>query len=510
MERVDVGYSFEDLDEVTVPREVRAEILETGEKYKIIRDEGKMHKYFLLTPPLSDVDKKILKDIEELAIGEISIDPESIPDINERRKVFLKEVSDLMEIRYPGLESDKRRSISELIVRDMIGFGPLEPLLEDDNLEDIMVVGINKNVYVYHRKYGMCRTNIVFEDSAEITDIINKIASSIGRRISVATPLIDARLPDGSRLNATIPPVSLSGPTMTIRKFRKDPHTLINLIRFKTLTPEVAAYLWLMVEGMGVKPGNILIAGGSSSGKTTTLNCLASFIPFFERVVTIEDTAELRLPIEHNIVLETRLPNVEGRGEISMDDLVKNSLRMRPDRIIVGEVRGEEARTLFTAMNTGHDGCMGTVHANSAKEAIARLTNAPMNVPPIMLSAVDVILIQDKIHVENSDLRRITEIAEVINLGGGKIKLRNVYEWNPKRDVLESTNNTSMVKKELARLKGVVLEDIEIELKRREEVIRWMAKNDMTRLADVARVFEAYYNNPMKLVAAIMAKDRDL
>ncbi len=490
-------------EEVMISRGEGVEILAVGENYKIASGEGRMPEY--IVPLLPKGDKKIVEDLKRHAINDITVDLESIPDVAKRRAVFLEEVSSLVKIYYPELSPERQKRFSELVVRDMIGFGVLEPLLEDDNLEDVMVVGTNRNVYVYHRVHGMCKTNIVFDDSSDVINMINKIASSIGRRIDLASPLLDARLPDGSRLNATIPPVSLSGPTITVRKFRRDPPTVVDMIIFNTLAPEVAAYLWLAVEGMGIKPGNILIAGGSSSGKTTMLNCLASFIPYFERVISIEDTAELHLPIEHNISLETRLPNIEGKGEITMDDLVKNTLRMRPDRIIVGEVRGEEARTLFTAMNTGHDGCMGTVHANSARETVTRLTNPPMNVPQVMLSAIDLVLIQDRIHSESKVLRRITEIAEVINLGEGMIKLKNIYEWNPKKDKLERTSTSSVMKKKLARLKGVVLEDIEIELKRREKVLDWMIKNEVRRLEDVAKIFEAYYTNPLGLMEKIMA-----
>jgi flagellar protein FlaI len=494
------------LDEFVASKGRKVQVLVRGNNYRIVQVDGRMPQYVLSIPSLSNRDKRIFKDIKDRAINEIDVDPESIPDIQKRREIFLEEVTSLMETYYANLSPGKRGSLCELIVRDMIGLGILEHLLEDDDLEDIMVLGVNKSIYVYHRKYGMCKTNIAFEDSQMIISAINKIASSIGRRIDMSAPLLDARLPDGSRLNATLSPVSLHGPTMTIRKFKKDPITVVDLLRFNTLTPEVAAYLWLLVEGMGVKPGNILVAGGSSSGKSTTLNCLSSFIPPNERVVTIEDTAELRLPIEHIISLETRLPNVEGKGEITMDDLVKNALRMRPDRIIVGEVRGSEARTMFTAMNTGHDGCMGTVHANSARETIARLTNPPMTVAPVMLSAIDAIIIQDRIHSGNRVMRRITELAEVINLGRGRIKLQNLYEWNPRKDILDKTGKSSVVKKELARLKGTVLEDIEIELKKREEVLIWMLNNGITHLDDVGKVFEAYYTNPGGLMEKIITK----
>jgi flagellar protein FlaI len=478
--------------------------LEAGRRYKIIKKENERNPLYVIPlPEISPADRELLRNVEGTAISEIEVDPTSIRDKEKAEELLTRRVLEVIKEKFPEIPPAKRKAFSKFIVPNMLGYGLLEYLLGDDALEEIMVVGTGKPVYVYHREYGICRTNIVFKEERDILRIIEKIARSVGRRIDRAIPLLDARLEDGSRVNATIPPISLNGPTITIRKFKKDPLTVIDLIKFGTLTPEVAAYFWVVVEGMGIKPGNILAAGGSSSGKTTTLNCLASFIPSSERVVTIEDTAELQLPIEHTIRLETRLPNVEGEGEITMDDLVRNALRMRPDRIIVGEVRGSEARTLFTAMNTGHDGCMGTLHANSARETITRLTNPPMNVPEVMLPALDVILMQDRIHSNGRVLRRIIEIAEVVNLEGGKIKLRNIYDWNPRKDVLERTGKGSVVKKELARLRGISLEDVEIELKRREDILSWMVKKGITGLRDVARVFEAYHTDPEGLMKRV-------
>ncbi len=314
--------------------------------------------YELRIPKLSEDEKRLLKTVKERAISEIQIDPESIPDFETRRKVFLKAVRDMIKDINPHLSEGRIEFLSEYIVQNMIGYGRLDPLVRDDNLEEIMVIGTNKPVYVWHRRFNMCKTNIIFENEKEILNIIERIAREVGRRIDQQSPLLDARLPDGSRVNATIPPISLEGPTITIRKFKRDPLTIIDLIKYGTLNTDIAALLWIFVDGLGVKPANILVAGGTGSGKTTMLNSLAMFIPPSERVISIEDTAELQLPIEHWVRLETRPPNLEGKGEVTMDDLVKNTLRMRPDRIIVGEVRGPEARTMFTAMNTGHDGAL--------------------------------------------------------------------------------------------------------------------------------------------------------
>ncbi|RLG58308.1 MAG: CpaF family protein, partial [Candidatus Hydrothermarchaeota archaeon] len=408
----------------------------------------------------------------------------------------------------PETSFAKQQYFAEVIVNNMMGYGLLEPLLNDDNLEEVMVISHKKPVYVNHREHGICKTNLTFgeEEEEELLRIIEKIAASVERRIDKAVPLLDARLPDGSRVNATIKPVSLEGPTLTIRKFRKKPLTIIDLINYKTLNAHVAAFLWVVVEGLGIKPGNILVAGGSGSGKTTTLNCLASFIPPTDRVISIEDTAELQLPIEHWIRLETRPPNVEGRGEINMDELVKNTLRMRPDRVIVGEVRGSEARTLFTAMNTGHDGCMGTLHANSAKETIIRLTNPPMNVPKIMIPALDLIIMQNKIYKGDRVIRRITEIAEIIEIeenGEIEIDLNMLYKWEPKSDSLKEAN-CSKIKEKLAELKGWSLEELEKEIKSRERILIWMVENN---IRNVSEIINRYYSSREKLLSEIEGQD---
>ncbi|WP_042698217.1 ATPase, T2SS/T4P/T4SS family [Thermococcus sp. PK] len=334
-------------------------VLDVYGNVRILRVKGEpIPIYEIRLPKLSEEEEKLVKIVRDRAIAEIQIDPESIPDPEERRRIFGRAVKSIMRELAPAISEARMEVLVNLVVQNMIGYGKLDPLVRDDNLEEVMVIGTRRPVYVWHRKFYMCKTNIFFDDEREILNIIERIARQVGRRIDQQTPLLDARLPDGSRVNATIRPVSLDGPTLTIRKFKKDPLTIIDLLKYGTFNLEVASLLWIFIDGLGVKPANVLVAGGTGSGKTTTLNSLAMFIPPSERVISIEDTAELQLPIEHWVRLETRPPNIEGRGEITMDDLVKNTLRMRPDRIIVGEVRGPEARTMFTAMNTGHNGAL--------------------------------------------------------------------------------------------------------------------------------------------------------
>jgi len=337
----------------------RGEVLDAYGNVRILKVKGEpVPIYEVRFPKLSREEQQLFRRIKERAITEIQIDPSTIPNPEERRKVFLNAVKKMIKEEAPHYSEGRIEVLADMIVQQMIGYGKLDPLVRDDNLEEIMVIGTGRPVYVWHRRFNMCKTNITFPEEKEILNIIERIAREVGRRIDQQSPLLDARLPDGSRVNATIPPISLDGPTITIRKFKKDPLTIIDLIKYGTLNSEIAALLWVFVDGLGVKPANVLVAGGTGSGKTTTLNSLGMFIPPSERVISIEDTAELQLPVEHWIRLETRPPNLEGKGEVTMDDLVKNTLRMRPDRIIVGEVRGPEARTMFTAMNTGHNGAL--------------------------------------------------------------------------------------------------------------------------------------------------------
>ncbi|MCX6798471.1 MAG: CpaF family protein, partial [Candidatus Diapherotrites archaeon] len=378
--------------------------LERAAGKKLIDSYGEVKIYQLPDKPLlyyyvpvvrpTKQEKTIISTIKEAATRLITISPYRIRDPEQRAAVYKQRILEILR-NSPELHIPERlfESYAENVVREMVGYGIIDPLVRDDKLEEIMIIGSGKPVYLFHREYEMMTSNIEFYSDKEIIDLINRIARQVGRRVDISMPLLDARLPDGSRVNATIPPASVDGSTLTIRKFRKDPYSIIDMITMNTLSVDVAAFLWLCVDGLGAKPANILIAGGTSSGKTTLLNCLASFVPDTERIITIEDTAELNLPLKHWIRLEARPPGLEGKGELTLDILTKNSLRMRPDRIIVGEVRHDEAFTLFTAMNTGHEGCMGTIHANSPQETIVRVTNPPMNVPEVMLSGLDFILI---------------------------------------------------------------------------------------------------------------------
>lgn len=334
------------------------------------------------------------------------------------------------------LTFEEKRKLKHDVSYELTGFGPISPLLADPNISEIMVNGPDA---VYIEVDGKIdKTDIYFRDHDHIFRVIEKIVAPLGRRIDESVPMVDARLPDGSRVNAIIPPLALNGPTLTIRKFSEEPFTIYDLLRMGTLSKSMADFLEAAVESNL----NIFISGGTGSGKTSTLNVLSSFIPNGERIVTIEDAAELRLSQEHIVSLESRPRNIEGQGEVTIRDLVRNSLRMRPDRIIIGEVRGAEALDMLQAMNTGHDGSLGTGHANSPRDLLARLEmmvlmagyDLPVRaIREQMSSALDIIVQQSRM---KDGSRKITKITEVLGLEGDTIVLQDIFTYQAQRNLV--------------------------------------------------------------------------
>ncbi len=476
------------------PKEIKK--IEGATKVEITKEEL-IPLYKVHVPKFTESENKLIKEIREKLV-EIAVSKGEKFEIDEDS--FIEEIKEFLKIR-GARNIDK---LAKQIFQEMLGYGKLDPMIKDDDLEEVMVIGVGRPVFVYHREIGMMITNVTFEDDAEIRALIDIIARQVGRRIDHQTPILDARLSDGSRVNATIPPVSADGSTLTIRKFRKDPLTVIDLISFKTLSPYLAAFLWVCVDGFEVKPCNAIISGGTSSGKTTTLNTMAAFIPPRERVITLEDTLELQLPHFHVLRMETRPPNIEGEGEIDMDTLVKNSLRQRPDRIIVGEVRGREAVTLFTAINTGHSG-MGTLHSNTARETITRLINPPMNVPTIMIPALDFIVMQNRMHKpRGGTIRRITEVAEVVGMEEENVQLNRIFEWDAATDKIEYVGVTSQALREMADLRAINIMDVEEEIEKRRLVLEHMVDKNIRSINEVGKCIHSYYKNPEEFLESIL------
>jgi pilus assembly protein CpaF len=360
--------------------------------------------------------KKILSELKDDEVEEI------IPKLDGFAIEMIKD-----DESFRG-QIDRKKVVDELI-NDLTGFGPINPLLLDEEVSEVMVNG-PKQVYC-ERKGKLVLTSIQFRDDEHVMSVIEKIVAPIGRRIDESSPMVDARLPDGSRVNAIIPPLALNGPTITIRKFSKDPFQIEDLVNFGTLTADMATFLDACVKARL----NIFVSGGTGSGKTTTLNVLSNFIPDDERIVTIEDAAELQLGQDHVVSLESRPSNIEGKGAITIRDLVKNSLRMRPDRVVIGEVRGSEALDMLQAMNTGHDGSLATGHSNSPRDMISRLetmvllggVDLPIKAIREQISgALDLIIQQSRL---KDGSRKITNITEVQGMEGDIIVLQDIFNF---------------------------------------------------------------------------------
>jgi pilus assembly protein CpaF len=386
--------------------------------------------------PVSDPNKRLKNLIHEKLVAEV--DPDLLAqidrgDASDDAKAKLEGmIQGVIEEEAPQLTRADRQTLVAEIMDEILGFGPINNLLSDPSVSEVMVNGPHQ-IYI-ERKGKLELTDVFFRDNTHVMHIIEKIVAPIGRRIDESSPMVDARLPDGSRVNAIIPPLSLVGPCITIRKFSRDPFQVKDLIRFGTLTEPMAWFLEACVKCRL----NIVVSGGTGSGKTTTLNVLSSFIPADERIVTVEDAAELQLRQEHVVSLESRPPNIEGKGVVSIRDLVRNCLRMRPDRIVVGEVRGGEALDMLQAMNTGHDGSLTTGHANSPRDMLARLETmvmmAGMELPVKAIreqisSAVDVIVQQTRLR---DGSRRITYITEVQGMEGDIITLQDIFVFEQK------------------------------------------------------------------------------
>ena len=351
-------------------------------------------------------------------------------DAESAREEIRDIVNEILSIKNVVMSISEQEALLQDICNDVLGYGPLEPLLARDDIADIMVNGCERTFIEVNGKVEL--TGIRFRDNSQLMNICQRIVSQVGRRVDESSPICDARLPDGSRVNVIVPPLSIDGPALTIRKFRRDKLTMADLVQYASISQEGAEVLGII----GKVRCNVLISGGTGSGKTTLLNCLTGFIDADERVITCEDAAELQLQQPHVVRLETRPPNLEGQGQVTMTELVRNCLRMRPERIIVGEVRGPEAFDLLQAMNTGHDGSMGTLHANSPREALSRLESMitmggyqlpSKTIREMICGSIDVVIQAARLR---DGSRRITHITEVLGTEGDVIITQDLFVYD--------------------------------------------------------------------------------
>ncbi|ADC64434.1 type II secretion system protein E [Ferroglobus placidus DSM 10642] len=439
--------------------------------------------YYVSTPVLNEYEKSIYYVVEDLIPEFVSSDTED--KVGYLRSVFEEIVKD---IGFKLSEISKEK-IFYYLKCDFIEFGPITPLMKDRLLEDISCNGYGKPIYVYHRNYQNLRTNVVFSED-ELDSFIIKLAQQCGKHISIAEPMLDATLPDGSRIQMTLGrEVTDHGSTFTIRKFRDVPLTPIDLIAWRTFSLEEMAYLWLCIENKK----NLIFAGGTASGKTTSMNAISLFIPKNAKIVSIEDTREVMLPHENWIPAVTR----EGVGgkEIDMYELLRAALRQRPEYIIVGEVRGKEALTLFQAMSTGHT-TYSTLHADSVNGVIHRLENPPINVPRSMIEALDIISIQAQVYLGNKRVRRNLEIAEIVGMDPHTkiIKTTTVFAWDSEKDE-HLMIGSSKVLEEIRKMRAWSRRELEEELETRKKVLKWMLDNNIRDYKEVAKIIHSYQSD---------------
>ena len=456
--------------------------------------------YWVDEIPLNEAEREVYKKILDVLYWEMEPPKEGV-DPQEHFAEEAKKVINRYMLRFGETVSPliSWRKIQYYVIRDTVGFGPLDPLMKDEYIEDISCDGVGKPIYVWHREYESIPTNIVFKNENELDSMVVRLAHKAGKHVSVAFPIIDAILPGGHRLAATYKrEVSMAGSTFTIRKFREKPLSVVDLIRQGSLSPELAAYFWLAMEFKQTG----LIMGVTGAGKTTMLNALATLFKPTIKVVTIEDTPELKLTLENWVQLVSR-PSYgvgpEKIGEITLFDLVKVSLRYRPDVIIVGEVRGEEAYVLFQAIATGHGG-LTTLHAEHIEAAVKRLTSPPMNIPESYIPLVNFALAVKRVRLYNPDgtykiARRVTEVWEVRDYGDYPL----VARWNPATRQHEVNLGQSLVLRSIAEQIGTDYSWVVDEVERRATVLRWLSAEGITDYREVAKIVNEYYAGPQKV-----------
>jgi len=479
-------------------------IIKKPEEYTPIY-EAKFPSIEPATQAVLDSIKEKLIEVVKIKISEI-LDPKAVEGIKER---FIESARDTISKDLPALGKNEKNILAGHLVHEMLGLGRLEVLLNDDNLEEVVINNSTESVWVFHKEIGWLKTNLIVPSEEQIYNYASLIGRKVGRQITNLDPLMDAHLTTGDRVNATLFPISTKGNTITIRKFRRKPWTMIHFIdpKLKTISTEVAALLWLCIQ----YELNVLVAGGTASGKTSVLNALMAFMPPNHRVISIEDTRELRLPdFLHWIPLTTREPNPEGKGEVSMLDLLVNSLRMRPDRVIVGEIRRQrEAEVLFEAMHTGHS-VYATLHADRADQVVRRLTNPPINLPESLLESLHLVLVQFR-H-RRLGIRRTLEVAEFVPGQVGKTvfssRLETLYRWKPVTDTIEKVKSSVRLLNEIRLHTGMTDEQMENDLKEKENILLWMLENKVKTVNTVGKVVAEYYHDKDKVLKVVKAKGK--
>jgi archaeal flagellar protein FlaI len=471
----------------------------------IVKDQDRGNiRYVVEEPKLTSEDETNLSRLKDILNQVITMKPSDLKSKETAAKYLIEKCKEIFD-QYNFKKNDQaaRDKLLYYIVRDNLGYGKIDPLMHDPLIEDLSCDGVNVPLFIWHRKSESIPTNIRFETAQELDSYALRLAYLCGSHVSIAQPLLDASLPEGSRINLTFgSEVTRRGSTFTIRKFKVDPFTVTDLITFGTLSADMAAFFWYAVENRV----SILVAGGIAAGKTTLLNCLSMFIKPDLKVVSIEDTPELNLPHENWIPATTRshFGVATDSADVTLFDLLKASLRQRPDYIIVGEIRGAEAYTLFQAVSTGHLG-MSTVHAESVESAVYRLESAPMNIPRTLIAGIDIILVQKRVEIRGKPVRKTVAASELVGLDprSGEILTNEVYKWNATDETFDYTGRSYILEK-IAEKNGISTEQAEEELKNRAKVINWMAKNNTRNYKDVSNIIRSYVENSAAVLREVL------
>jgi len=465
---------------------------------KILKDTKSLDKYYKsIEPQLNDAEKESLNFIQETLIKSIDIRLDELD--TQKVEAFLSErIGYIIKDYNLMVDEVLKNKILYYVKRDFVWYGPIDPVMRDPQIEDISCDGSGQPIFLFHRKYGSLKSNIQFSDENVLSKFVVMLAQKCGKHISIAEPMLDATMPDGSRIQMTLSKaVTAKGSTFTIRRFKADPITATDLIAFKTLSSEMVAYLWLAVEN-GI---NALIAGGTAAGKTSTLNAISLFIPRESKIVSIEETREINLPHPNWIPGVVRsgfgeIINDKLAGEIDLYDLMKAALRQRPEYILVGEIRGKEAYVLFQAMATGHT-TYSTFHADSAQSLIHRLEGKPIEIPRVMLQSLDIVTIQIQAEFGEKRVRRVKQIVEIVDIDPitKEILTNEVFHWDPVQDQFFFSGK-SYVMERIRNQHGQSKEEMLDELSRRVEILEWMKENNIRAFKDVARIVSSYIDTP--------------
>jgi flagellar protein FlaI len=451
----------------------------------VMKEDDATPKYVVSLTNISDTTKIVLEKIRQEFISRIDTkDLENVDESIDIKEKFQSEIHTLIKRYFPTANEQTVNMLVNYIVQENLGLGKIEILLKDVFLEEIVINNHTDPVWVYHKKHGWLVTNIKLVTESKIRHYATMIGRDVGKEITTLSPLMDAHLLTGDRVNATLSPISSKGNTITIRKFSADPWTITKFIKDHTISIEAAAFIWFAIQN----ELSILVAGGTGSGKTSMLNVISNFFPPNQRILSIEDTRELVLPANlHWVPMETRLPNPEGKGEISMLDLLVNSLRMRPDRILVGEIRRQrEAQVLLEAMHTGHS-VYATIHANNAEEVVVRLTNPPIDIPKPMISSLSLILVQSR--NRRTGKRRTLQLAEVTPTGDPKI----LYQLNVAKDSIDRISNSESVLEKLKLYTGWSEVEINNDMMQKIRILNWMIKKNIEDVNHIGMIMAKYY-----------------